>query len=140
MGWWRSSHGIIGDWPADILDKALREIEAVYQTECKRKPTQGEIANLVEFCSCGTLRPECGDPKREFSTETLDDDATPRAVKRGDQGAFGDAAQSGPGMLANVDPATGNHYEQSEMAHVLREEMRRRAGRPDPRKCRPIPG
>ena len=69
MGWWRSEHGIIGDWTADILCEALKKIESVYEHECHRKPKQGEIANLIEFCSRGLLRPTCGNFREVFNKE-----------------------------------------------------------------------
>lgn len=118
MGWWRSEHGAIGDWPADIISKAFFLIENVYMQECGRLPTQGEIADLIEFCSMGVLKPQCGDPNYPFTD--LNDDKTPRAVERGLQGVFSNKPL--PGTLANIDPSTGNNYLYKDMAFLVKQQ------------------
>lgn len=92
MGWWKSSCGTIGDSVADIMDAAIHKIEAEYQEYRGRLPTQGELADLIEFSTCGVLVPVCGDPKFPFSKKSCHEDDTPRAVERGQQGVFGEAS------------------------------------------------
>lgn len=105
MGWWRSEHGSIGDSVADIMDAALRRVYDCYLAEAGRPPLQGEMADLVEFCTGGQLVPECGNVKAPFAARP--DRDTPRARPNGRQGVFGDASvEAGPG-LRNVNPATG---------------------------------
>lgn len=120
MGWWKSEHGAIGDWPSDIMAKAFNLLEDVYMRECGRLPTQGEIADLIEFCSMGVLKPQCGDPNYSFTD--LNDDKTPRAVERGLQGALREAPPKG--KLANIDPATGEHYSLNDIDQVMRDQLK----------------
>lgn len=124
MGWWKSEHGVLGDWPADVMDAALKKIENVYLQECGRLPTQGELADLVEFCTCGVLRPQCGDPKFPFTKATVAEADTPRAAPKGNQGASGCASTPPPGKMANVNPETGEYFDQSQGAEVLRQQFR----------------
>lgn len=105
-----TDNGTIGDGPADLCDRFMREVEEIYLHETGRPPSQGEIADLLEFCSSGVLKVVCGDTKHPFSTETLHDDATPKAAKCGAKGCFGDAAKPPTGRMANVDPTTGEHF------------------------------
>jgi len=123
MGWWKCENGIIGDWPADILDGALRKIEESYLAQCGRLPTQGELANLIEFCTCGVLRPECGDPKAVFTQATVADESTPRVAERGSQGVCGINAKPPGGHLANVDPASGQFIPQEHAEGVFRQQL-----------------
>ena len=116
MGWWASEHGIIGDEPADILDATLDQIEAAYERSCQRPPTQGELADLIEFCTAGTLVPRCGDVEHPFRKECCHEDDTPRVEDCGRQGVFGVGFV--PGKLANVDPSSGRHYDQSEPPEI----------------------
>lgn len=113
MGWWKSQNGTIGDWPADIMAKALEEIEDAYLQATGRQPSQGELADLIEFCTAGCLKPECGDPKFPYSKPTRGDDDTPRAREKGYQGAMGPASieslKASTGMV-NIDPSTGDHF------------------------------
>ena len=109
MGWWITDNGTIGDGPADLCDRFLEDIETLYLRETGRLPSQGEIADLVEFCSNGVLRVACGDAGHPFSMATIHDDGTPRAAERGAKGARGDAAKPPPGRMANIDPTTGGH-------------------------------
>lgn len=109
MGWWRTGNGTIGDAPADLCDRFLEEVEALYLHEVGRQPTQGELADIIEFCSGGILKVTCGDAKHPFSTATVHDDSTPKAAECGAKGCFGDAAAPPPGRLANIDPTTGEH-------------------------------
>lgn len=109
MDWWKCEHGSIGDGPADVMDRALREIENEYLEHAGRPPSQGELGNLIEFCTTGCLRPVCGDPRWPFSKSTSSDADTPRAASRGDQGAM--RCETPPGKLANIDPGTGEHYD-----------------------------
>jgi hypothetical protein len=126
MGWWRSENGSIGDWPADIMDKALKDIEDVYLHQCGRLPTQGEIANLIEFCSCGTLKPACGDPRYPFTKASLADDETPRASPRGNQGISGPASMDvvKAGQMVNVDPTTGECFSVKDAEKVLEQQFK----------------
>ena len=112
MGWWRCEHGIIGDGPADVLDDAFKRIEKLYISGCHRPPTQGELANLIEFCSCSILKPICGDPKYPFTNENNIAKDTTRASKRGRQGASSpeSIAAASEGKMANVDPSTGINF------------------------------
>ncbi len=133
MGWWKTEHGVVGDWPADILDAAIKRIEQVYLQESGRLPTQGELANLIEFCTCGCLRPACGDPAHPFSKASAHRDTTPRAAPRGDQGATGRGSTPPPGKIANVDPTTGDYYDRKDVPKVIADqeaeaERRREAG------------
>jgi hypothetical protein len=126
MGWWRCEHGIIGDWPADVMGDALAKIEDIYLRETGRLPTQGEMANLVEFCTCGVLRPACGDPNHSYTRATRADRETPRSAKPGAQGLNGVASCSGarPDEMANVNPETGLNYKQSDVKAVLAEQKK----------------
>ena len=78
MGWWQTEHGTIGDTPADTLDEALQQIETDYMTAHGRLPTQGEMADLIQFCSCQTLIPACGKADFPFNKETIANDNVPR--------------------------------------------------------------
>lgn len=109
MGWWKTDNGTIGDGPADLCDEFMDKVEALYLCETGRQPTQGEIADLLEFCSCGILMVACGDAKYPFSSATKSDDDTPRAAERGAKGCLGGAAKPLPDHLANVDPTTWEH-------------------------------
>lgn len=110
MGWWKTDNGTIGDSPADLCDRFLEDIEALYQREMSRPPTQGEIADTIEFCTGGILKATCGDVEHPFSMETIHDDDMPRAAEIGAQGALGDAARPPGGGLVNIDPTTGEHF------------------------------
>jgi len=123
MGWWESEHGILGDHPADLLGSAIQEIVKCYQDKAGRKPSQGEIADLIEFVSRGMLRPSCGDPKHVYDPDIVD---RPCASEPGLQGVFGYGAPKNPGDLANVDPKTGTHYQQNEVRDVLEEQKKDR--------------
>jgi hypothetical protein len=128
MGWWKSEHGVCGDGPADIMDAAFRKVEGEYLRKAGRLPTQGEMADLIEFCSCGTLVPKCGAAMHPFSKATVGDKDTPRAEARGRQGICGYGSKDlPPGSMINVDPATGTHYEAGEGEQVLMEQMREMA-------------
>lgn len=109
MGWWSTGDGMIGDGPADLADKFLEDIEALYLREAGRLPTQGEIADTIEFSTGGILKVAAGASDHPFSMETVHDDSTPRAAARGEKGAFADAADPPSGGLMNVDPTTGEH-------------------------------
>jgi hypothetical protein len=129
MGWWKSENGIIGDSVADVIDSALNKIESIYLKECGRSPLQGELANLIEFSTCGCLKPFCGNAKYPFSKSTVGDDNTPRIGIKGEQGAMGIGCSSvKEDEMVNVNPATGKHYKSSEMNKVI-EEQRRELGR-----------
>ncbi len=110
MGWWKTDNGVIGDSPADLGDKFLEDIEALYRRETGRPPTQGEIADTIEFCTGGTLKTACGDAKHPFSTETIHDDDTPKAAEAGAKGALSDAAGTDGDGLVNIDPKTGERF------------------------------
>lgn len=124
MGWWRSQNGVIGDRPADIMDHALKAIEQAYLREAGRLPTQGEVADLIQFCSCGVFDVACGDPKFNFSKRDLANDNVPRRRERGGQGAMGPANKPKPGEMGNVDPKTGDHYEAGEAKAVLAQQVK----------------
>lgn len=125
MGWWKSQNGVIGDQPADVMDHALKAIELTYQREAGRPPTQGEIADLIQFCSCGVFDVACGDPKHNFCKKDLAAGSTPRRRRIGEQGAAGPANLPKPGEMGNVDPRTGDHYEAGEAATVIAQEVQR---------------
>lgn len=110
MGWWKTDNGVIGDSPADLCDRFLGDIEAMYRDEMGRPPTQGEIADTIEFCTGGILKAACGDAKHPFSADTVLAASTPRAAGIGAKGALGDAAQPPGGGLVNIDPATGERF------------------------------
>jgi hypothetical protein len=124
MGWWKSQNGVIGDQPADIMGGAMKAIEQTYMREAGRLPTQGELADLIQFCSCGIFDVACGDVKYEFSRQNLGLDSTPRRCRRGAQGASGVANQPKPGEMGNVDPRSGDHYEAGELMEVLATEVK----------------
>jgi hypothetical protein len=128
MGWWKSQNGVIGDRPADILDAALNAIEHIYVQESGRRPTQGELADLIQFCSAGVFDVACGDPKYEFSKKTLHLESVPRRCRRGAQGASGVANQPKPGELGNADPKTGDHMEAGELKEVLADQVKKASG------------
>ena len=109
MSWWRSEHGTIGDSVAGVLDGALERIEDIYLREAGRQPSQGELADLIEFCTTGMLVPTCGNPAAPYSKSLKDDDEAPRVQPRGRQGALWDASAPPDERMADVDPATGNY-------------------------------
>lgn len=117
MGWWKSERGMLGDGPADVMGNAIVKIENEYLEQAGRLPTQGELADLVEFCSNGCLRAQCGKDDFPFTKATAADKDTPRANDCGYQGALGPASMESTaafGGMANIDPATGHHYGGSE--------------------------
>ncbi len=109
MGWWRTRNGVIGDGPADILAKFLDDVEGEYMKEVGRLPTQGEIADLIEFGSAGVFSVKCGNTEHPWTHATSHDDDTPRHGKCGEHGSLGACAGPPKGHLANVDPSTGEH-------------------------------
>ena len=68
MGWWQTQQGIIGDAPADVLEKALQDIAQLYQQDMKRPPTQGEIADLFQFCTSNEVICMCRKPTQPYSS------------------------------------------------------------------------
>jgi len=124
MGWWKSQHGVIGDSPADIMGNAMQAIEQAYLREANRLPTQGEIADLLQFCSCGVFDVACGDPKFEFSRQTRADASTPRLRKPGAQGASGKANAPRAGEMGNVDPVNGEHYKAKDGNKVVAQQVK----------------
>lgn len=123
MGWWRSQNGVIGDSPADVMDNAMAAIERAYLRGAGRPPTQGEIADLIQFCSGGVFDVACGDPKFEFSKKTVANDSTPRRCRRGAQGASGLANAPGPGEMGNIDPRSGRHHVASKGIEVVTQQV-----------------
>lgn len=128
MGWWKSQNGVIGDRPADILHAALNAIEHIYVQESGRRPTQGELADLIQFCSAGVFEVQCGDTKYAFSKHMLHYHDTPRRCKPGAQGASGIANRPKAGELGNVDPKTGDHMEAGELKEVLADQVKKASG------------
>lgn len=110
MGWWKTQHGTIGDAPADHLEEAFANIESQYLRDVGRLPTQGEMVDLIAFCTCGCLVSKCGDPNFAWTKATAHEDDTPRAEPRGSRGASGTCAAPPEGQLINIDPATGEHF------------------------------
>jgi hypothetical protein len=49
MGYWKSSNGIIGDGPADVMAEAIEDIRACYREDLGREPTKIEICELLGF-------------------------------------------------------------------------------------------
>lgn len=123
MGWWRSEHGVIGDHPADIMDHALRQIVRVYQEKRGKEPSQGELSDLIEFCTGGSLVSACGRDDEPWSKELYGREDYPRAGRKGGQGILGPHAACGPGEMVNVDPKTGDHFEQGEADSVIEKEI-----------------
>ena len=68
MGWWKSEHGNIGDEPADAMDALIRTVSDIYRKE-DLTLTQGQFADLVEFCTGGKLRCVCRDPHGSLDDE-----------------------------------------------------------------------
>ena len=122
MGWWRCENGIIGDVPADILDNAIEAIENVYMGELGRQPTQGELANLIEFCTCGIFLPNCANANNPFSKTTCADKSQPRLSPIGNQGVMGPASlremAENPELIANIDPKTEENYNKIDIKKV----------------------
>ncbi|GEM_PF-3639694 len=116
MGWWQSAHGMIGDVPADILDYATEKIVKAYEESSGRPPTQGEMADLIDFCTCGMLAPRCGDPASPWGEET------PKAPGSEE---FKDP-EPPPDHLYNVDPASGVHFHRSEIGEAVRRQEEER--------------
>lgn len=108
-GWWKSEHGIIGDHPASILTIAFQAIENYYLTHAGRLPTQGEMSNIIEFVSKGTLVAACGHPNFSFAVNNNDEDV-PRVNDIGNQGALSKYASPEEGKIVNVNPKTGENY------------------------------
>jgi hypothetical protein len=83
MGWWnqdRNGHSfsgagdlVWGDKPADIIDRALDEIVAVFRDEWGRAPTKCELLAGVKFSIGAVLDDERGDlmPTRRECEECL---------------------------------------------------------------------
>lgn len=115
MGHWKTEHGTIGDDAADVMDEAFAKVEAVYLQTAGRLPTQGEMVDLIAFCSLGVLVPECGDPNFSWTKATAHEDETPRVERRGSRGACGTCAQAPDGKLNNCDPSTGEHYDRPDV-------------------------
>ena len=64
MGVWRTERGLGGDAWADIMDRALHELEAERLAGGKHEGhdiTVQEFADVVEFCSRGHLTVEVSD-------------------------------------------------------------------------------
>lgn len=59
MAYWKTSAGVIGDGPADVMGEAIDEIRGCYRSDHGREPTPDEIRALLEF----VLAPEEG-PRR----------------------------------------------------------------------------
>lgn len=110
MGWWKTRNGVIGDSPADVAAKFWKDVEAAYLKETGRLPLQGEIADLLEFTSCGVFSVCCGDVAYPWTSATRAEEDTPRAAAVGECGALSSFAIPPGGCLANVDPETGEHY------------------------------
>ena len=49
MGYWKSTSGIIGDAPADVMAEAIEDIRAHYLEDLGREPTKIEICDLLGF-------------------------------------------------------------------------------------------
>jgi hypothetical protein len=62
MGWWQSKNGYGGDEPADIIGKAFADANKAYQAACGRPVTLGELADMIEFVSCGLIEPNLTRP------------------------------------------------------------------------------
>jgi hypothetical protein len=60
----------------------------------EKTPTQGDIADLIEFCSGGVFKVECGDPNAPFILKELTHADTPKAGEPGAQGILGEASLS----------------------------------------------
>jgi len=65
--WWRTRHGSISDGAVGVLDDALARIVDIYQAGPGRPPTQGELADLIEFATTGALKAVCRQPDRPCS-------------------------------------------------------------------------
>lgn len=76
-GWWPSEHGINGDLPADILDKAMDDLIESYQASWFRPPTYGEFADALSFVTRGqfTIEPLV-DSEIPFDFEHMDELST----------------------------------------------------------------
>lgn len=123
MGWWKSEHGIIGDVAADFTDEFLKKVQNAYTEFAKRPPTQGEIADLIEFVSCGIFRVNCGKTDYPFDQANKHETNVPRASEIGKQGVQGPSSNPGPGELANIDPITGDYYERGEVSVVMQQQF-----------------
>ena len=49
MRYWKSTSGIIGDGPADVMGEAIEDIRALYREDLGRDPTKIEICELLGF-------------------------------------------------------------------------------------------
>ena len=109
MSWWKSERGIIGDEVRSILDKAFEDVMDVYQKSVHRHPTQGELADLVEFTTGGILRATCGCPSERVTPASSCACDTARAAPADAQGP---ARRPAPfGVTAFVDPETEDYIE-----------------------------
>lgn len=127
MGWWNSEHGMIGDLAADFANEFYRHVQQSYQEMTGRLPTQGEVADLIEFASCGVFKVQTGKVDHPFDLDTVHDPQTPKATKPGQQGALGEFANCRPGEMVNVDPKTGDHYEKGEVTAILQSQFEEQA-------------
>lgn len=50
--------GMVGDYPWDIMEEALKKIEECYQEHWHRKPTSAELISIFEFSSSERLSPD----------------------------------------------------------------------------------
>lgn len=83
MGYWRSLRGTIGDGPADLLGVALTKIAQIYLHDTGRRITQGELADLVEFVTCGQVVSKAGQDSSPMVEPRDVNKDTPLARKRG---------------------------------------------------------
>ena len=60
MGWWKTERGLGGDQWADTFGGMMKELQG--QKRDGHEINLGELADLVEFCSCGQLKAEVVDP------------------------------------------------------------------------------
>lgn len=62
MGWWsmneyggiarlNTTKEVMGDTPADIMDRALKNIATVYKDALDRDPTEKELIGCFNFCT-----------------------------------------------------------------------------------------
>jgi len=77
MGWWEGNRGTGGDTPADIIGSAFKKINQAYKEDWDRNVTLGELADAIEFGSCGQLVVTTRRHWKEDREKTADDKPYP---------------------------------------------------------------
>lgn len=113
-GWWPSKHGVNGDIPADIMDKAIDDVRKAYREAFNRPPTYGEFADVLSFCTRGqfVIRPKI------YPDHWYDDEHEDKFKTRPNQGQIDFSKTPGKGLVNIIPP--GKKDISDEIAEGLR--------------------